>query len=74
MNYTRSLLVNAHHLITMTFKSEEALARKMKVRAGHRASTTRLLAQAEAAFTADPLTPAVSSQFAAETRGSDPVG
>lgn len=35
--------------------SEEALARKVKVRAGHRASATRLIVQAEAALAADPI-------------------
>lgn len=39
----------------MTTESEEALARKKKVRDGHRGSTTRLIAQAEAALTAEPL-------------------
>jgi hypothetical protein len=34
--------------------SVEALARKIKVRAGHRGSTTRLIAQAEAALTEEP--------------------
>ena len=35
--------------------SEEILARKIKVRAGHRGSATRLIAQAETAVTAEPL-------------------
>lgn len=38
--------------------ASEGLTRKVKVRAGHRASTTRLIAQAEAALTAESLNPA----------------
>ena len=34
---------------------EEQLARKKRLRAGHRASTTRILGQVEPAVTADPL-------------------
>ena len=39
----------------MTSTPEEVLARRIKVRAGHRGSATRLIAQAEADLTADPL-------------------
>jgi len=35
--------------------TREVLARKTRVRAGHRASTTRLITQAETALTADPV-------------------
>ena len=34
---------------------EEQLARKRRLRAGHRASTTRILGQVEPVITADPL-------------------
>lgn len=42
----------------MTSTPEEVLARKSKVRAGHRASTTRLMNQAEVALSADAVNPA----------------
>ena len=38
----------------MSTSSGEALARRIKVRAGHRGSATRLIVQAEAALTAEP--------------------
>ena len=41
----------------MTSTREEVLARKTRVRAGHRASTTRLITQAETALAADPVNP-----------------
>ena len=38
----------------MTSSPKEVLARRVKVKAGHRGSATRLIAQAEAALTGDP--------------------